>query len=88
MEEKNVMYSCPFHVELKNGHFFDFLGGDRRLQNDHIIITLNGEFIAAFDLSEVAFAAKVRMVSNDGLHIAEYVKTSVPLREEPFQDKT
>lgn len=58
-----------FHVVLKNGHTFDFTGSPvpvRLLVDNHLLITSNGIFLAAFDISEISIAVTMRMYRYDG----------------------
>lgn len=63
-----------YHIALKNGRCFDFeglkYGRDISRIGNHIVITVNGCFRAAFDLSEVAFAVSMEMLSDEYGHIA------------------
>lgn len=54
-----------FHVQLKNGHYFDFGNcsavRDVRYEKNHLIITSNDRIRAVFDISEIAYAASMIM---------------------------
>ena len=68
-----------FHVALKNGRTFDFCGRYvKRLVDNHLLITLNEAFIAAFDISEISIAVTMKMFfSADNCQIYESIENLI-----------
>lgn len=74
MDDIKVTEQKVFHVQLKNGHYYDFGGctarRDVRYENNHLIITTKDRFTskerirAVFDMSKVAYAVTTMMYFN------------------------
>lgn len=65
MDDIDYTEQKVFHVQLKNGHYFDFgncsAERDVRYKKNHLIITSGDRIRAVFDISEIAYATAMIM---------------------------
>lgn len=63
-EAKRYSKREVFHVQLKNGHYFDYYpisSVEVKYENDRIIIRQNGKFSALYNLSEIAYMSSMEI---------------------------
>ena len=84
-EAKRYSKREVFHIQLKNGHYFDYYpisSVDVKYENERIIIRQNGKFSALYKLSEIAYMSKMEMYFDwDTLRLVSPCLEKVDLEE-------